>query len=79
LARFGRVLDLESCDIGADLGIVPVMLEKILYPSPREAKQRCVDEFDGRRRPLDVQEDGARLRQLDAVRTGMYVGPMQSG
>jgi hypothetical protein len=55
------------------------MLEKILYPGPREAEQGCVDEFDGRRRPLDVQEDGARLRQLDAVRSGMYVGPMQSG
>ncbi len=55
------------------------MLEKVLQPGPRETKQRCVDELDGRCRPLDVQEDGADLRQLDAVRSGMYVGPMQRG
>ena len=73
------MLGLESRDIGADFGIVPMPLEKSTHPGARIAEQRLVDEFDGRRRALDVQEDGADVLQLDAVRSGMYVGPMQSG
>jgi hypothetical protein len=38
-----------------------------------------MDECDGRRRALDVQQDGACVGQRDAVRSGMYVGPMQTG
>jgi hypothetical protein len=65
------VLGLESRDVGADLGITPVPLEKSAYPGARMTEQRFMDEFDGRRRALDVQEEGANLRQLDLARTGM--------
>jgi hypothetical protein len=54
-------------------------LEKSTHPGARIAEQRLMDEFDGRGGALDVQEDGADALQLDAVRCGMYVGPMQSG
>jgi hypothetical protein len=54
-------------------------LEKFTYPGAGVAEQRSVDEFDRRGRPLDVQEDGADLLQLDLARSGMYAGPMQSG
>lgn len=73
------MLGLESRYVGPDLGVIPVPLEKSTHPGPRMGEQRFVDEFDGRGRALDVQEDDADLRQRDAVRTGMYVGPMQSG
>jgi hypothetical protein len=69
----------ESRDIGSDLGIVPMPLEKPTYLSARVAEQSLVDEFDGRRRALDVQQDRADAFQRDAVRNGMYAGPMQSG
>jgi hypothetical protein len=65
------VLGLESRDVGPDLGIVPMPLEKFHHPSARVTEQRLVDEFDGRRRALDVQEDGADPLQRDAVRSGM--------
>ena len=74
-----RVLGLESGDVGLDLGIIPMPLEKFTHPSARIAEQRSVDEFDGRRRALDVQKDGPDALQRDAVRSGMYAGPMQSG
>jgi hypothetical protein len=73
------VLALESGDIGADLGTVPMPVEKPTHPLARVAEQSLVDELDGRRGSLNVQQDGAYLFQLDAVRSGMYVGPMQSG
>ena len=73
------MLGLESRDVGADLGIIPMPLEKSTHPGARMAEQRLVDELDGRRRALDVQEDGADVLQLDAARSGMYAGPMQSG
>jgi hypothetical protein len=70
----------QSRDIGPDLGIVPVPLEKFPGPGPRIAKQGLMDEVDRGGGALDVQQDGADLRQRDAVfRIGMYVGPMQSG
>jgi hypothetical protein len=37
----------------------------------RIAEQSLMDELDRRRRPLDVQEDGADLLQLEAVLSGM--------
>jgi hypothetical protein len=74
-----RVLGPESGDVGADLGIIPMALEKSTHPGARITEQRLVDEFDGCGRALDVQQDGADLRQRDAVRSGMYAGPMQSG
>jgi hypothetical protein len=73
------VLGPESRNVVADLGIVPMALEKSTHPGARMAEQRLVDEVDGRRGALDVQEDGADLGQRDAVRSGMYAGPMQSG
>ena len=48
-------------------------------PDPRIAEERLVDELDGCSGALDIQEDRADLRQRDAVRSGMYAGPMQSG
>ena len=74
------MLGLESGDVGPDLRLLPILLEKVPDPSPRIAEQRLVDELDGCGRALDVQKNGADLGQRDAVfRTGMYVGPMQSG
>jgi hypothetical protein len=46
--------------------------EKISDPVPRIAEQRLVNEVDGCGGALDVQQDGADLRQRDAVfRIGM--------
>jgi hypothetical protein len=53
--------------------------EKILDPGTGVAEQRVMDEVDGCGGALDVQEDGADLLQVDAVRCGKYAGPMQSG
>jgi hypothetical protein len=71
LGCFGSVIGLESHDVSADLGIVPMALEKPTHPGPRIAEQRSVDEVDGCGRALDVQQDGADLRQRDAARNGM--------
>jgi len=77
---FDCVLGLQPRDIGPDLGIIPMPLEKIPDSAPRIAEQRRVDEVYGCGRALDVQKNGADLGQRVAVfRTGMYVGPMQSG
>jgi len=65
------VFGLESRDVGADLGIIPMPLEKSPHPGARIAEQRLMDEVDGCGRALDVQEDGADLLQVDAVRNGM--------
>jgi hypothetical protein len=49
-----------------------MLLEKIPDPVPRITEQRLVNEIDGCGRALDVQQDGAGLRQRDAVfRIGM--------
>jgi hypothetical protein len=56
-----------------------VALEEFLHPRPRIRKQQLVDELDGRRRALDIQQDGADVLQLATVPSGMYVGPMQTG
>jgi hypothetical protein len=69
----------KSRDVSLDLGVLPMSLEKSTQSGPGIAKQGSVNELDGRGRPLDVQEDGARVLQLDRDRSGMYVGPMQSG
>jgi hypothetical protein len=65
------VFGLQPGDIGPDLRLVPASLEKFLRPGPGIIEQRFVNEVDGRRRALDVQEDGADLLQVDAVRSGM--------
>lgn len=79
LGRLGGVLGSEEGEIGAHLRVGGMALEKFPHPRPRIGKQNLLDELDGRRRALDVQQDGADVVQLDAVRSGMYVGPMQSG
>ena len=56
-----------------------MLLEKVPDPGPRIAEQSFMDEFDGCCGTLDVQEDRTDLGQRDPVRSGMYVGPMQSG
>ena len=76
---FDCVLGLQPRDIGPDLGIIPMLLEEVPDPGPRIAEQRLVDKVDGCSGTLDVQEDGVDFRQRDAVRSGKYVGPMQSG
>ena len=73
------MLGLKPRDISPDLGIIPMLLEKVSDPGPSIAEERCMDEIDGCGGTLDVQEDGAGPGQRDAVRSGMYVGPMQSG
>jgi hypothetical protein len=65
------VLGLESRNVGPDFGIIPMPLEESTHPGARITEQRLVDEVDGCGRALDVQEDGADLRQRDAVRNGM--------
>jgi hypothetical protein len=74
------VFGLQSRDIGADVGIIPVALEELTHPRAGIAEQRLVDELDRRRRTFDVEEDGAAGLQVDTVlRRGKYTGPMQSG
>ena len=68
---FGSVLGLKSRDVGPDLRLVPVLLQKSTDPGPSITEQRFMDEIDGRRRALDVQQDGADLRQRDAAPRGM--------
>ena len=73
------MLGFEQGDVCPDLGITPMPLQKSTRLGSSMSEQRLVDEVEGRRRALDVQEDGANVLQLDAVRGGMYVGPMHSG
>lgn len=70
---------LKSIEVAPHLGIIPVPLEKATQPGPRVTEQSSMDELDGRCGALDVQKDSADLLQRDAARSGMYVGPMQSG
>ena len=73
------MLGVQRRQVGADVGFGAVALEEFLYPRARVGKQQLVDELDGRRRALDIQQDGANVLQLDAVPSGIYVGPMQTG
>jgi hypothetical protein len=65
------VLGLESSDVRANLGVVPMPIEKFTHSGARIPKQRLVDECDGCGRALDVQKDRTDFRQRDAVRSGM--------
>jgi hypothetical protein len=65
------VLCLEPRDVDADLRVGPMSLQKAADLRASIAEQRLMDELDRRRRPLDVQEDGADLLQLEAVLSGM--------
>jgi hypothetical protein len=69
----------ESLQVGANRGIARVPLQEPADPGARIREQRFMDELDGRRRALDVQNDGADRPQFDTARSGMYAGPMQSG
>ena len=69
----------EQGDVGRDGRVGRVAVQEFLHPGARIGEQRRVDEVDGRRRALDVQQDRADVRQRDAVPRGMYVGPMQTG
>jgi len=73
------MLSVQPRDVGSDVGLGAVALEEFLHPCPRIGKQQLVDELDGRRRALDIQQDGADVLQLDTVLSGMYVWPMQTG
>jgi hypothetical protein len=65
------MLGLEQGDVGPNLRLFPVPLEKIPHPRAGVTEQGLVDEVDGGGGALDVQQDGADLRQRDAVRSGM--------
>jgi hypothetical protein len=58
-------------EVGLDKRLGAVAREERLHSRPRIRKKTVVDELDGRRRALDVQQDGADVAQLDAVRSGM--------
>jgi hypothetical protein len=69
---FDCMLGRQPGDIGPNLGVAPMLPEKVPDPVPRIAEQRLVNEVDGCGGALDVQQDGADLRQRDAVfRIGM--------
>ena len=61
----------ELGDVGPDVRILPMLLEEVPDPGPRVPEQCLVDEVDGCGGALDVQQDGADIRQRDTVRTGM--------
>ena len=65
------MLSVQHRDVGADVGLGAVALEEIRHPCPRIGKQQLVDELEGRRRALDIEQDGADVLQLDAVLNGM--------
>jgi hypothetical protein len=65
------VLLLELSHVRPNLRLLPVPLEKIPHPRAGVTEQGLVDEVDGGGGALDVQQDGADLRQRDAVRSGM--------
>ena len=66
-------------EIGLDRRLGAMAREELLHLRPRIRKEIVVDELDGRRRALDIQQDGADVAQFDTVRSGMYEGPMQTG
>jgi hypothetical protein len=68
---FGGVLQLQPSHIGPDFGIAPVPSQEFQHPLAREAEQGAVNELDRGGGALDVQQDGADLDQVDAVRSGM--------
>jgi hypothetical protein len=68
---FPRVLGPKPRHVGADFRITPMPPEKLPRLGACVAEQRVVDEVDGCGGALDVQEDGADLLQVDAVRSGM--------
>lgn len=62
----------EPRDVGLDFRVGFMALQEFLYSRARVPKQRRVDELDGRRRTLDVQQDrpdrrveGGRRAQRD--------------
>ncbi len=65
------MLRLQPGDVGPDFGIVRVPLEKLPDALAGVAEQDLVDEIDWGSGALDVQQDGADLAQVDAVRSGM--------
>jgi hypothetical protein len=71
LRGFGGVLGPEPRDVGADLRIIPVALEKSAHPGASVAEQRTVNESDRGRRAFDVEQDGADIVQFDRARSGM--------
>ena len=64
---------MQAREIGLHPRVGGVLLEEVPHTGPRVGKENVVDEFDGRCRALDVQQDGA---QRDS---GTYVGPKQTG
>jgi hypothetical protein len=73
------VLGAQPHEVGADVRRGAVAREEFLHPRPCIREKNVVDELDGRRCALDVQQDGADVAQLDTVRSGRYVGPRQTG
>jgi hypothetical protein len=71
LGGFSGVLGFESRDVGSNIVLVPVSLEKPGHPLAGVAEQPPVDELDRGSRAFDVQQDRADPLQRDTVRSGM--------
>jgi hypothetical protein len=54
------MLRAEQRDVGLDVGVGRVALQELLHARPRVGEQDVMNELDGRRRALDVQQDGAQ-------------------
>ena len=54
----------EQGDVAANIGIGGVLGEEVVDARARVREQHLLDELDGRRRALDVQQHRADLRQL---------------
>ena len=65
------MLGRESGDVGPNVGLCPMPFQEPAHPRAGVAKKGLVDKLDGRRRALDVEEDGAQPFQRDADRRGM--------
>jgi hypothetical protein len=65
------VLDSKPGDIRLNIGVAPVLTQKIPCSGAGIPEQGLVNEVYGGGGALDVQQDSAELLQLDAVRTGM--------
>ena len=58
-----RVLTPQQLDVGAHGLVGRMTLEKLAHMRARVGKEHLMDELDGRGRALDIQQDGAGVRQ----------------
>ena len=63
----GGVFGVQQREVGTDAGIVGVLLEVVMHARAGVGKQDVMDELDGRRRALDVQQDRANAGQRNGM------------